>query len=612
LSLGDRLRRGLEHPRLPLITAVIAVLLCAPSLWLGLQVDDYVLRLMLMEDPPDRAWVRSSFTLFTFLNGDEEINRDLIEGGGVPWWMHPRLKLAFFRPLTGMTHWIDFRIWPNQPWLMHVQSLLWFAGAIAAAALFYRRLLVPTWIAGLAGLLFAIDDAHGLPAVWLANRNASIGVLFGLVALIAHDRWRRDGWRPGSIIGPLALLLGLLAGEIALAAGGYLLAYALFIDTDTWPRRMVTLVPAGGVGVAWWVAYRVQGYGAYGSGIYIDPGTDPLIFAEAVVQRAPLLLCGLWALPSNLSMMMSEAAGQIVWWVVVGLMLVIAGLLLPLLRRDRVARFFALGMLLSILPACATFPDDRLLFFAGFGGMGLIAQFMGGVWKGAEWMPRTRIRGLPFKATCWTLVAFHLLLAPLGLLTASAKVRMVGSFIERAANSLPSDPAVTDQVVVVVNTPSAFISVYGPPIQALQGRRIPRRTLNLGSGIYPITVTRSEPNMLTVRPEGGFLAPPGSPQPGREASQPAFDPRYFQQSVEYLYRDATPMQVGDRIAYGGTIVEVLDITDDGRPLEVSFRFDVSLEHPTLVWLQWNDGVYAPFDPPQIGGSTVLPAVTIPW
>jgi len=77
---------------------------------------------------------------------------------------------------------------------MHLQSLLWFAGAVVAAAVFYRRLLLPVWVAGLAALLFAIDDAHGMPAVWLANRNASIGVFFGLVALIAHDGWRRDGW----------------------------------------------------------------------------------------------------------------------------------------------------------------------------------------------------------------------------------------------------------------------------------------------------------------------------------------------------------------------------------------------------------------------------------
>ncbi len=609
---SERLRRLLGQPRLTLFVTVVAVLLCAPSLWLGLQVDDYVFRLMLMENPPAPAWSRPSAAVFAFFNGDEEVNRGLIEAGGVPWWTHPRLKLAFFRPLTGITHWVDFRIWPDRPWLMHVQSLLWFAGAIGAAALLYRRLLLPAWIAGFAALLFAIDDAHGLPAVWLANRNASIGVLFGLTALIAHDRWRRDGWRAGAVLSPVALVLGLLAGEIALAAGGYLLAYALFIDTDTWPRRIMTLVPAGAVGSAWWVVYRAQGYGAFGSGVYIDPGANPALFANAALERAPLLFSGLWALPSNIFLMMSEAAGQILWLASVGLVLAIAVMLLPMLRRDRVARFFALGMVLSLLPACATFPDDRLLFFAGFGGMGLVAKFIAGVWQGADWMPQTRLRRLPLRTMCWALVAFHLVLAPLGLLTSSAKVKILGNAIERAAASLPSDPAVTDKVVVLVNAPSAFVSVYGPLIQAMKGRPVPRRSITLGSGIYPITVTRPEANALNLRPEGGFLALPGSPQPGREASQPAFDPRYFQQTVDYLYRDATPLHVGERIAYGGTTVEVVEVTDGGRPVEVSFRFDVILEDPSLVWLRWDDGVYAPFVLPRVGESVVLPAVTVPW
>ena len=51
-------------------------------------------------------------------------------------------------------------------------------------------------------------------------------------------------------------------------------------------------------------------------------------------------------------------------------------ILLPLLRRDRVARFFCLGMVIALVPSCAAFPDDRLLFFASFGSMGVMAQFM--------------------------------------------------------------------------------------------------------------------------------------------------------------------------------------------------------------------------------------------
>jgi hypothetical protein len=236
---------------------------------------------------------------------------------------------------------------------MHVQSLLWFAGAIAAAALFYRRLLVPAWVAGLAALLFAVDDAHGMPAVWLANRNANIGVLFGLIALIAHDRWRRDGWRPGALIAPLALLLGLLAGEIALAAGGYLLAYALFLDTDNWRGRLASLVPGGLVGSLWWVTYRVMGYGASGSGVYIDPGASPGEFVHAVIDRAPMLFAGLWGIPSGLGHFLSQSAAHVLWLVAVGLIVAVTFLLLPILRRDRAARFFALGMVLSLVPACA-------------------------------------------------------------------------------------------------------------------------------------------------------------------------------------------------------------------------------------------------------------------
>ena len=79
----SKLQRFLGHRHLPFFVTVAAVVLCLPSLWLGLQVDDYVFQLMLMEDPPDRAWSRPSGELFAFIRGDEEVNRSLISAGGV-------------------------------------------------------------------------------------------------------------------------------------------------------------------------------------------------------------------------------------------------------------------------------------------------------------------------------------------------------------------------------------------------------------------------------------------------------------------------------------------------------------------------------------------------
>ena len=71
---------------------------------------------------------------------------------------------------------------------MHVHSLLWFVLLLFLVTKFYRRILGPTWLAGLAVLLFAVEDGHGSPVGWICNRNILIAASFGIGCLIAHDR----------------------------------------------------------------------------------------------------------------------------------------------------------------------------------------------------------------------------------------------------------------------------------------------------------------------------------------------------------------------------------------------------------------------------------------
>ena len=334
------LRNGLRHRHLPWHLAMLAMLLCVPSLWLGWQTDDYIHRAALIAQPGFRELARSPADLFGFIKGDESANRRAIALGHLPWWSNERLRLAFLRPISGITHWVDYKLWPSFPSLMHLHSLVWFGGAVAAAAFFYRRLFGCAWMAGLAALLFAIDDAHGLPVVWLANRNATIGVFFGLLALIAHDRWRREGWRLGAVVGPLGLLLGLLSNEGVVAVGAYLVAYALFLDRDTWAGRLRSLVPCALTGAVWWAFYRAMGYGAIGSGVYVDPGANPLLFLKAVAEHAPILFLGQWLFPSDLQWVMSEQAAHITWLAALGFLAVLAVFLTPLVKHDRLSRFW--------------------------------------------------------------------------------------------------------------------------------------------------------------------------------------------------------------------------------------------------------------------------------
>ncbi|UCG32349.1 MAG: hypothetical protein JSU68_11855, partial [Phycisphaerales bacterium] len=380
------LRAGLQHRHLPWHLAVIAMLLCAPSLRLGWLLDDDFHRAALTR-PDIPALSRSPADLFAYIKRDEAANRAAKAVGMLPWWSPEDLRIAFFRPLTSLSHWLDYQLWPHTPSLMHLHSLVWFGGVVAAAAFFYRRMLGAAWVAGLAALLFAVDDAHSLPAVWLANRNALLGALFGLLTLMIHDRWRRDGWWPGAILAPLALLLGLLSKESTAAIGAYLLAYALFLDRGGWFGRLCSLLPAALMGVMWWWAYKHSDYGAVGSAWYIDPTADPVQFVQAVAARAPLLLAWQWLVPSDLQWDLSPRTAHNLWLAAMAFLAIMAVALIPLLKRDRRARFFALGMVLSVPPACAAYPDDRLLFFVGIGGMGLLAQFLAATLRNGGTLP---------------------------------------------------------------------------------------------------------------------------------------------------------------------------------------------------------------------------------
>ncbi len=610
-SVPGWLLRILASRLLPWHVALIALLLSAPSLGLGLQSDDQILRIELARPVIAPDFARGPLDLFAFYRGDRAAMSHAMDLGVAPWWTPLDFKIAFFRPLTGLTHWLDFRLWPDRPWLMHAQSIAWFVAVVAVVAGLYRRLLEPAWVAGLAAVLFAIDDAHAMPVMWIANRNATIAVLFAFLSIVAHDRWRSEGSRLGMVLAPLSLAAGLMGGETALGACAFLFAYAIFLDRGPLVRRLLSLTPAAAVAGGWSILYRMLGYGVTGSSMYIDPGSDPVGFARAVVDRAPLLLFGQFGLPSNIHLLLSQSAGRVMWIVACVVAVTMAVLLVPLVTRDRVARFFATGMLLALLPACGTFADDRLLFVAGFGGTGLLAQFLGAIKVRAPWLPPSRA----WRSLAWVavppLLVIHLVFAPLSFVGAVNSVRMFGRLLERAGRSLPTDPAIVNQRLIVISTPAAYVSVMGPVYPRLEGRPLPARLLVAGAGIYPIHVSRPTMQSIVVHPEGGFLAPSGSPRPGHERDQPPFDMRYMLPMFDRLYRVA-PMARGDTIRLTGVTVEVTAVTPDGRPDEVTFSFDENLEALSLRWVQWRDGVYVPFQVPGVGQSVTLPAVTVPW
>ncbi len=587
--------------RLPLYLAILGVVLALPSLWAGLEADDYFHRaaLLPMTEFPDLN--TPPLELFAFTNGDAERMQRIMDLGIAPWWTLLELRMAFCRPLTAFTHWLDYRLWPHTPMLMHVQNLVWFGALVFAAAVYYRRIMGWTVVAGLAALLFAVDDGHATPAGWIAGRNALTSMFFGLCCLIAHDRWRRDAWTWGALWGPIALLAALLSAEAGVSTFAYLVPYAAFIDRGRWWPRVRALAPYFVILIGWRIVWALRGYGVHGVGAYVDPLGNPLAFAVSVANIAPILLLGQWATPPSdlyiLYDIFMPGSARWVGWGAVGVLAMMALIMVPHLRRDRTAKFWASGMLLSLVPICASanFPMDRLLVFVSLGAMGLLGQFLIAVY---EHVRRRRqasgdvapvARRLPAMVLAGSFVLLHLVIAPVATLGRAAAPAGPKSFTEQFYVDFPDDADLAGRDVVIINAPSAGLAGMLPLLRATAGTTLPRRVRMLGPSLSALSVTREDARTLIIDPDDGYL-------------HWAYD--------RLVRSEAFPFETGDRIEVEGMTVVIQDATPDGRPAVVAFRFDAPLDDPAFVWLQWRDGRFVSFSPPAVG-QTIRTARTMP-
>ena len=594
----DGLRRLIEHPRLPHIALAGSMLLTAPSLLAPLALDDFVLGLLSRGGGGITGFEgRHPLSLFTFTTGDPVSNRALMaEGALLPWWTDPAHLNAFFRPLSSLTHRLDFSLFPASPFLMHLHSLAWFFAALLAAQGVYRSVhaggLNQRRLAGLALLLFAWDDPHGATLGWVSNRNALVAAALALPALVGHRRLvaamahRSPDVATRAVtsfnfwVGPACFAAGLSASEFAVGVLGYLLAHALCLEQDRLVLRLARLLPYAIVLAAWRGIYRVLDLGSRGSGAYHDPLREPLAFMAAAARNIPILLgaqhgppyadLAFWAPPEHwpalllLSLTLLTAVVALAW---------------PVLRDQAPARFYALGSLLAAIPVSASLPGERLLLLVGIGGSGLAALIIDHY--------RARARGARLaRGVLFGFVGLHMVAAPLALPIWSLSMGLVGHAVRSAEQRLPRTPSVADQTFILVNAPFDIMASFIQPARAYRGTPRPRHLHWLATASSPITVSRTGRRKLLVTSERGLLH---SPQ------------------QRHYRRDPSGLSAGARVELPAMTAKVLASDPRGGPTRVEFTFKVALASPELSLFVWRDGRFAPFVPPPPGQSVRLPA-----
>ncbi len=579
------LRERLGGRWMPLVAAVVGVLLASPSLWAGLATEDWVFRAIARGpdlDPPR----------FVNLFGHDAPLHPVVmtarvamgrEVGVLPWHTVDDFQVSFWRPLASWTHVLDYRLLDRWPALMHAHSLLWYALLCAGAAIWFRRFVEPRWAAGVAVLLYAADDAHGHAVGWLANRNGVMAAAFGVVALYFHDRWRRDGWRPGALLGAAFLGAALLSGELALGAVGYFAAHALLLDPAPWPKRAKACLPWVGVVVGWALAYRLQGHGVSGSGVYLDPLGDPAGFVLEASGRGLTLLLGLVAAPQSDLWVEVGAHGRAALaagGAVVGL--VLGWFSRPLWARDPRFAFAGLGMLWSLLPACGAFPQDRLLFFPGLGAMASVAMLLG---RFSEVAPAAAsLRRVLGSVLCVGLLLVHGVAGPALLPWRSLTMQRYEERMELAGATAVAPLFHPLQQLFLLDAPDYYFGTMIPLTRSARGDPLPSRVVTLSGTLNRTRLSRLDTNAFELRVQGGLFAE-------------AFDAIYR--------RRGERLREGQLLKVAEMDIRITAVSAAGEPLAASFRFRWPLESRALCFVAWHAGRYEKVTLPAVGRSVEL-------
>ncbi len=560
--------------------ALIAVLFVLPSLWVGLQLDDYFHWALVQHHAglPVADLPGSWFDLFGFLDGDATRAQALIEKGMLPWWTLQDIRYAFWRPVVEFTHALDYLVWPQSPWLMHLHSIFWFVVMLWLAHRLYD-LLLGSDAARWATLVFALHYSHGLPAGWLANRNGLMATVFVLLTVLLHHRVQ-GRFSPWAVV---AFATALLCGELGVSAGLLLFSYAVFLDQRSLKDRIVSLLPYVITGLVWLVLRKLFGYGAQGSGHYLDPVHDFGGFLTAFVSRAADLLNGQFLLlPPELATLLPQewrlgiAAVVLVFLLAYGTVLV---------KQSPVARFFVLASVLCLLPVTATTPHSRLLLCVSIGGCGLM-----GMWL-AHWRGRDKIGqgGVIRKSVAVALVGAFCVLSPLLLAFESVSMRLImDGMINRAAAALPWEDNAADERLVLVNPPLTTVAGYLSGIRAWHGLPYPEQSYSLVSGMEPLEIDVVDEYQLRVR------APKGVYEPVQES----------------LLRDPRQaLQPGDKVALKDMQITVETVSAERVPTQILVSFARPLQDSGYRFMIWNKGKLAPCHWPAPGSTLTLTLTT---
>ena len=184
------------------------------------------------------------------------------------------------------------------------------------------------------------------------------------------------------------------------------------------------------------------------------------------------------------------------------------------------------------------------------------------------------------------LAVCNLAIAPLLLPAKCLTMLGMGFGLPLTDASIPSEPAITQKTLVavwVISEGGLYASWNHRYAERING---PGKIRMLATSLSNVSVTRQDEFTLRLRPEHGF-----------------YD-SMFQQLMRSL---SEPFHKGDVVKLSNMTASVTEITADGRPLTVDFRFSAPLESPEWLWMRGDGMRLVNWNLPKLGETVVVKA-----
>ena len=246
---------------------------------------------------------------------------------------------------------------------------------------------------------------------------------------------------------------------------------------------------------------------------------------------------------------------------------------------------------------------NRNLLFVAIGAFGVMTQFISGLFVKENWILKSRFWRVPAWILCVTLIFVHV-----GFTTVSRAraPKMVSFFFDTVYSTIEVDPTddLTDKTLVVVNAPNPMLFLGMPLLRAYWNEPLPDRTRLLAPAFAPLKITRTGEKTLLIEAQAGNIL---STDKSRKDFEPNFANFYYHFNSLFRPEDL-PFKAGEKTKLSDMSAEVIRVDADGQPTTVRFDFNVSLDNPSLRWLQWNwkgngFGSYSTFEIPPIGETS---------